>query len=429
MEQPQPKRAACDRCRAQKLRCVYNDDNPVSCERCRRARVRCNRSASLRMGRRPTKERQDSTALSVTGVETIVSVFPSMLSNTEESHTTSVLSHPTTPRAVTNSSDENSTIIPKDNSFAPLMPASDTFLFDPSLPYLYDMDFANPEDIILEDDTLPDLNPENCSNSHSVFILGSPGLDSLWDSKDGMQCSPDALESTLRKDSAHNTPADTSETLAQKLSLLNIELQNLVLQSENKMTLCTDLPRAAQSFLDILNLFQNPSTQTCSACEGNVSPPYSASDSEKTPVARPYSQGLFSIISCYLHLLRLYSDFFDFIADTLTSHTSLSCTNLTAYFPEAHPPQRLTWLPVHLTGHLQIVLLVDACVYMLSLIELTLGCPRSTESGYASRNAVGLLSRYRSLVLLETMMKHEDMESQEHGRRSLRMVSGYSGGV
>ena len=59
----QPKRAACGRCRAQKLRCVYPNGASVLSdpyERCSRALVTCNYSPKLRMGRRPTKRRSSS---------------------------------------------------------------------------------------------------------------------------------------------------------------------------------------------------------------------------------------------------------------------------------------------------------------------------------------------------------------------------------
>jgi len=52
-----PVRVACDRCRAQKLRCIYNSSDQRSCDRCQRARVQCNHSPSLRMGRPPQKKK------------------------------------------------------------------------------------------------------------------------------------------------------------------------------------------------------------------------------------------------------------------------------------------------------------------------------------------------------------------------------------
>jgi len=59
----QGNRIACDRCRGQKLRCVYIDESRDSCQRCQRARVQCIHSPSKRMSRQPTHERRISIVL------------------------------------------------------------------------------------------------------------------------------------------------------------------------------------------------------------------------------------------------------------------------------------------------------------------------------------------------------------------------------
>lgn len=54
----QPRRIACDRCRAQKLRCLYNDLKQEACERCLRAKSKCIHSPPLRLGRRPQSNKR-----------------------------------------------------------------------------------------------------------------------------------------------------------------------------------------------------------------------------------------------------------------------------------------------------------------------------------------------------------------------------------
>lgn len=51
------KKVACDRCRGQKLRCIWVDGNIGQCRRCAKADVVCTRLPSRRMGRpsRPTR--------------------------------------------------------------------------------------------------------------------------------------------------------------------------------------------------------------------------------------------------------------------------------------------------------------------------------------------------------------------------------------
>ncbi|KAL1966311.1 hypothetical protein VTN77DRAFT_4664 [Rasamsonia byssochlamydoides] len=52
-----PMRASCDRCRAQKLRCLYDKNSTDTCERCRRSGRRCQRSPPMQLGR-PRREKQ-----------------------------------------------------------------------------------------------------------------------------------------------------------------------------------------------------------------------------------------------------------------------------------------------------------------------------------------------------------------------------------
>jgi len=517
----QPKRAACDRCRAQKLRCVYPDSVsvfPVPCERCRRAHVTCNRSPSLRMGRRPGKPRSrsapqvssenikpipqpvtptrtnnqrdnrclDSLAQdSLTGIEFDIDNFLSMTSNT-----TTTPNDPPTFRVTT----PELALAKTNPDYATLSPLSHPLAFPNETTGNPDFDFGNclvtttshsSHTLSMdssESSYLMDLGTESSSSEHSF-----PNVDPF---DDVLQDLAHIDMDNIQGQQNHKPSLPVRHMKA--LSQLTIDMQNLLalsgnLQSRvdsplstvqdatNGPTLNTVVPgnsskrvisgilHVSQRFLDILKPLQCNGHQLNSvcpqlrSCDGPLIDAFKSNEPDAVASCqRPDPQTILHVIGCFVQLLRLYSDVFSHVSDLLSTHSSSPCT----YLPHSVPDLQIKNFPVETTGHLQLLLLVQTLTYLLDAIELALGCHRTSngapktparagrwQSGAQDSSSIkpqclccfssnkhshspvepkvdsgGLLSRHHALDLLETMLKCDDLESKDRGRRSLRML-------
>ena len=200
-------------------------------------------------------------------------------------------------------------------------------------------------------------------------------------------------------------------------------------------------------------MFSQPSVHHAPADQGS---PWSTTST----TVRPDTQTVFIIIACHVHLLRIYDNLFSHILGLLAARPAPIQVNSVTPFPGL----QLDRFPIQTDGNLQLLILVHVIVHMLDSTERTLGCHRRFTSdsdsrdvavadwhrgkpheSYAVRNCsrsggesppcshredrceagVSVLGRCRSLKLLEMAIQHEDMESQENGKRrisSLREV-------
>lgn len=280
------------------------------------------------------------------------------------------------------------------------------------------------------------------------------------------------------------SPQDETQNILnplQKLAELNAGLQKLVVMSEKggswqtrensispsdggnreciatESRLINDVLKAAQTLLDILRIFQPPSSNRCSACKRGHPDRDRSSD-------RPWpnTQTLLSMISCYVQLLRLCSNFVVHVLETLSMHSVGNCIGLDHLSLVTDQQIRSLGFPIRLSTELQLTLLVQIIVHLLDSIERALGCNSTTSSNCGSPVSIdsskhtseehtlqhhkcnvcsshpattqktshksdylddaGLLGRCRSRELLEMVIKHEDMESQSDGKRSIRLL-------
>lgn len=225
--------------------------------------------------------------------------------------------------------------------------------------------------------------------------------------------------------------------------------------SESK--LINNVLRAGQTLLDIIRMFQPPSSIRCLGCQKTSSA--SEQSDRNAEHLRPNTQTLLSMISSYVQLLRLCSNFFGHVSDALSIHSvgGSHCIGLGHFSLLADQP--LKGFPVRLTIELQLLVSIEIIISLLDSIERALGytsrasvhsedhprpivplrkghgtdhlsrpecnaCSTKTTSENMTSSGdfddnVGLLERYRSHELLATILKHEDIESQDNGKRSI----------
>lgn len=485
-----PRRAACDRCRAQKLRCNYSDATATSCDRCRRAQVSCNHSPSLRMGRRPRKRRHPLRSdkpnegdRTDSVIEVSTSSNTSISGNKEISTFTPFQWFANTDIGMfdfLNGCDENAGVFHPSTGSASgrdismpedVSPTSDAFTSDPSLESGTNTDFAQDTEI-----SLTDFQDSRGIVQHRSLTTGGWKNDSrhvVNGTEPPETCEGGANHSNARhqlSSSQCNPESSGPGSSMRQLSELNLELQDLVSRSQESATgkwtytqqsdsrsagtpLIIDILDCSQRYLEILNRFQPKLAQSCVACQRLD--PYSphprdrSNGCKETFSATPRldTQTLSLVIGCFMHVLRVLSNLFSFLRVILKMHTSPTCSQ----FPQMLSELKTERSCFDISQHLQAIMLVQIARYLLDSIETALGCRHLLDVPVKSKRSEGslitpeeqcaqnrskdctcdshvtpkesrasLLSRYSSLDLLETMMRHEDVESKERGRRSLR---------
>ncbi|CZR58357.1 uncharacterized protein PAC_08249 [Phialocephala subalpina] len=334
-------------------------------------------------------------------------------------------------------------------------------------------------------------NPSSSSNPTPTPISDSSLFTAGIDFHDMLEWDTDPVDTAFfsspdKRSDVQLVPTDVVDreiNPVQKLAELNPELQKLVLMSEDgngwtvrdcnfspslegktgsgefkatKSKLLNDFLKAKQTLLDILHVFQPAPSKRCSACKrGHMAP----SDRGRNPDAPwPNTQTLLSMISCYVQLLRLCSNFFCHVSDTIAAHSGGDCIGLDHLSLLADQQISSLGGTVRLTIDLQVSILIQIIVHLLDSIERALGCnstasldswspvdiDSSKEKGSLQQHKcstccshttgpqksirkgcqddAGLLGRCRSQELLEMVIKHEDMESQADGRRSIRLL-------
>ncbi|KAF2268648.1 hypothetical protein CC78DRAFT_565157 [Lojkania enalia] len=498
--QQQGRRAACDRCRGQKLRCVYDDTTQSICQRCQRAGVTCYHSASLPMGRRPTRKRPNSSEnhramrpqsphhslpnspvapspsyghlsseiasnISTSRYGDLDPLFPvGLINNTSQSCTTS-------PNKSTDSALGDMTSVTSPVNLASNVlqsPIPDTFFVGLSSHQILDLDIPLDADETMhaENSTVMNaLQPGHESRRHEtldeLFIgeFNDVNTSNPIDNRDLLPTCPDA------------SPAASSHTPIQQLVSLNFYMQRLIRVSDegknwglknhqplnsgeegNSPTgsrLIDEFLRSIQTLLDIVQLFQPKQLKYCSSCDGRYQDFESAGN--HSDHYWPNTETILSIISCYVQLLRLCTDFFYYVSMMMKTGSISNCVNLSylSILP-AHG------LPFRATADLQVSILTYTVIRMLHSLERVLGsnlvfspnlgfgnateqireCPdgqvhqqdcNHEDSAFEMaseskmlRNNYGLLARCRSLELLEAAVRLEDMHSQKNGKRSIK---------
>jgi len=493
----QRKRTACDRCRNQKLACTY-DEGAIGdpCHRCQRAGAECHHSPSLKMGRRPARERERHKSSGAVAVQT-----PQNPQNPHHTLSDSLQSaKKITPDAYSSCSNSKGNVCSKGTVYSPPQLTIDnvsTHAVNPSVLHAADpiaeSSWGEPDnDFILPLSSASSAPTELTWESLCTEPVGQEPLfleadmPSMldWD----MDSSADQIEAQRHlKDASEITQVNAAPI--QQLAELNSRLQKLVMcgtatgsrnswtangqvrqddtatpftehaAPESRIALANDLVQVAQILLDILERFQPQLSGGCSGCMDGYSPPRSHSHFDIESIClRPNTQTLLSIISCYVQILRLCSNFFCHVSETLAAHSLGDCISLShlSLFAE----HQLRSFPVRLTIDIQISVSVQIISHMLNSIERALGCsPTAPDEVYdidvtePSRGVcpgkmtqhncnvcsqplgspnqnrekeyqvdAGLLGKYRSQELLETVIKLEDMESRRDGRRSIRLL-------
>ncbi|KAF2149692.1 hypothetical protein K461DRAFT_324137 [Myriangium duriaei CBS 260.36] len=375
----QSRRFACDRCRDQKLRCVYQDPQSNACERCQRTKSDCTYDVPSACGR---AKKSDDVRQEVNGSN------QSMCG----SDTVTGASDNNTPAGVTPAYNWLTNLDTEDTSF---------FDFDDlSLP------IPQPDP--------PNLSQHSLNDLHDIVDLPVSTVSSTGDQS----------HTTLPPVEVDARP--TQEESLQRLYDLDMRLFKLslslgALRTGLRAGSCSDgchngpireVLAASQSFVNLLT---------------TTTPTSHTSD----------SPGFLLISVIHVRLLGVYTELMSFLSSDLNLAYSLSPTMVSE--PGQHNPLisglglQLAGLDAHGHDNLVLRLLVETCTYMLDKINRILGTSASPSQanaaaghhgfGYtqqeARRHSFGGLDCVRKPTVLDVVaiaVRYDGLMSQESGK-------------
>ncbi|CAG7949406.1 unnamed protein product [Penicillium olsonii] len=401
------KRSACDRCRAQKLRCIRDEDQPTdACMRCVKSGAKCVTSMARPTGRPPSRQPPvDQTSQTSNSSPDDSGVDMGMIGLDYD--------------------------ISLDNFFSSIGMQHSDVMMD--------------EEIFMDNDTLPQSPHQHgvphthipCesgiefSSSQSEFPAQHHTLDAMPHQQ------PAEPAATIRTDDAElllskldldlssqlfsikSVPWDVKDILQLTFSHTGNEKDPVNPQSHPVLQLsnaATELGRLLKSLLPNQTTENHLSSQQYSP---NFLP------------RRLRTTQLLVALSCYIHIVSIYDIIFTKVYDYLTNNSVPS----TAALPSAEPTLYLGSLPIPPNQMLPGILLVHLAENQLHQIELLMGLPDHSRVSSRSNDRnqhgkTGLFAGQNSQLLLNAVIQlgddrngnHDDIRCVQSLRNKMRQI-------
>lgn len=432
-----PRRLACDRCRAHKLRCL-RDENSTNilntCQRCSKAGATCLTGKSLRSGR-PSKSAREKQPKSASA---------------------------DVPRNMGQPEVSPSWLLDWDNMLQPSPGALNEFTQHPTISGASDFPdavFIEPfEDgtIVRDSDNLGagGLDFESLLNMVHMNPLEKSQGHAMDIETHGSQLAEIHLEKTDLKEEVLRKLADLHSGLLADLNLMRdvgkcpckhtarVSLASSQRNADGKTEeydfLVGRMLNKAEAFISILQHFVSPVPNQLTPGLGGFGPESDYSDEDRdimneftswhnqtaangsrsTSLQSPASSAnipesklrcdvpmTLSILTCYVCLVRIYRTIFSSIHNALVVAKERKME-----LPPIFPGLKLGGFAPH--SNFQVQILVHIGANLLNKIDETLGLP--VEHGQ-TRKCGGILDQTGTVGLLETMMKEEAVEGLENG--------------
>ncbi|PMD29080.1 hypothetical protein L207DRAFT_593816 [Hyaloscypha variabilis F] len=441
-----PRRSACDRCRAHKLRCLRDDTTSnvlTPCRRCSKAGVTCSTGLSGRSGRpsKSTREKQPETANG--DVPRSLGQSPSWLLDWGNDLQPSS-NGPPLNQTENFVPEEHNFIDPCDTGIS-IRDSSHLDAGSFEFESLLQMTHMNPLDNT-QDDAMNLEAFEYQANQQSTSAR-----DQLSHDTETVVGMPEIhLEKTDLKEEVLRRLADLHSGLLTDLNIMR-DVGKCPCQSASRVSLASSQRNAdgkteeynfligrmlnkAETFVSILQHFSPPVPSKSSSGMGIVRSDSDRSDEDQDIMnaftswhneAAPHESGsttfnsnssmettlrcdvpmTLSILTCYVCLIRIYRTLFSSI------HTALVISKeRNMELPPLFPGLKLGGFAPHMNFQVQI--LVQLSANLLNKIDEALGLPG--EQGQKKEGG-GILDQTRSNALLQTMMKEEALEGLENG--------------
>ncbi|MCJ1477279.1 hypothetical protein MMC13_005950 [Lambiella insularis] len=135
-----------------------------------------------------------------------------------------------------------------------------------------------------------------------------------------------------------------------------------------------------------------------------------------TLLLKPDTTMVLLILTCYVHIIRIYSTIFSSIHRSLLTTLSGRGPSLSAL-----PGLELGGFPLQ-SGNLQVKILIAVVVHLLNHIEKTLGLPLEYRVSRGDGRRKGMLSDSCSIELFKVVIKQEERASGKSIREQIRSI-------
>lgn len=361
------RRAACDRCRSQKVKCLpTNDDTRAACQRCQRSETQCTQTSIGRIGRPPNYNKREQ------------KIAHRRFRSGSSSGLLDSSAQPTGPGGLTDSAaegqDESQSRDVDGMGFSPGLgvdfDSSGEYIEGPysssgttalSLQLSTTSEKQNPFDFlsgnIAMDDNFFSFDSMGNSEEMNSMALHDPsamysqftflqGLDDTY--AEGQKAKPTTVPTVQasRMDPAKITTRQDVKSSMQNLLSLNATLYDLMdetarVEKEHHLLQTQDnhidkILRATQTFLDVVGSFVpghsgHRTFVTKTARVAASSTPEKRQDESRTQIPRAPDIHVFLIVvSCYTLIMRVYGNLIDFIHEKVQCDgtAAQTCTDL-----------------------------------------------------------------------------------------------------